>query len=82
MGMTLADVKLPLSSKEQTIEKQVKRLGLLADNLSNSNSKSLSILGELLEQIANELNSAIERDSGDFTVSEEIEKAVRLARDV
>ena len=80
--MTLADVKLPLSSKEQTIEKQVKRLGLLADNLSNSNSKSLSILGELLEQIANELNSAIERDSGDFTVSEEIEKAVRLARDV
>jgi hypothetical protein len=49
---TLADVKLPQSHKEKELDRQVKRLRLLSDNLIENDSEAISDLGELLGLIA------------------------------
>ena len=76
----LSEVLLPQTDKEKAIERQTKRIRSLADSFSQSESDALTSLGELLEDIASELEKVTDGQEGDVTVSEDIEKAVGLAK--
>ena len=77
---TLADVKLPQSERDAAIDTQVHRLHILADKFSASESKSLNSLGELLQDIADELEKTTSPEDGDASVSDEIQQAVTSAK--
>jgi hypothetical protein len=78
----LADVKLPQSQTEKSVEIQAKRIRSLANDFTDSDSAALVSLGELLSDIADELDNIIEGDNCDATVAEEIEKAIKVAKTV
>ena len=77
---SLADVKLPQSDKDAAIDTQVKRLRTLSAKFVESNSEALNALGDLLDDVAEELDKTTSGAEGDASITEEIQTAVSAAK--